>query len=167
MVTAALMASVVFTVGITMEPPTRPIVLPAGAIEATDDGSGTCLESPVGSVAEIGITGHGTICDDDRGIRATLRVSGLTQGDRYAAWLSYAHQALLCRHTPCRQIDLLNDGPAGLLMRIEEGVASPSQTLEFHGELRGMRLMSGGEISLLLRSQGQPAPRAQAVFRIP
>jgi hypothetical protein len=165
---SAIMTSMVLIVGTTIEPPAQPIVLPSRSVDSPTGDVGRCLIAPVTAPLASGIVGQGTLCESGRDLRVTLRVTDLTPGEVYTAWLSYAPQPAPCRDSPCGSIDLPSESPAGLMERIDGGVVPPSHTLELHRELRDTRFISGAQISLLLlRPRGRVGPHAQAVFIIP
>jgi hypothetical protein len=145
---AAIMASIVLIGGTSIEVPAQPIVLPSQQAEWARNTADGCLEAPV--TAPAGILGRGTLCESGQDLRVLLQASGLTSGERYAAWLSYTLETRPCRDTPCGSLDLPGENPASLMRQIGEGVAPASRTVEFDVTLDHVRLVTDAHVALVL-----------------
>jgi hypothetical protein len=165
---SGIMMGFVLLGGLLIPSRTPAVMLPTRLSESASRGPDVpdvCLEAPVTS--PTGIAGQGTVCTQGQDVRATLTLSALTNGKEYTAWLGYA-VPMLCRGTPCGPMDLPEAGPAGPMVRLGSGIAPSSRTMRLSGVLDGVRLVSGGQVSLTLLSPGGRAgPHAQANLVVP
>lgn len=160
------LAGAVYVVGTAIPAPSAQAILPSRVVDSPLGDADACLEAPVTS--SISVSGVGVLCHDARPVRAWLRVNGLASGATYAGWLAYTHQPGQCRDTPCGPADLPGEHAAGLMLFLSQQAASPAGNLDLHGELPDIRLVSGGQVTLmLLRPGGRAGPHAQAVFIVP
>ena len=158
---AVIMLGMVLLLGAAIKPPAQPITLPAR-------GAGICLEAPVTTLSAASIAGHGQVCIDGDSARPTFQVSGLTAGQRYAAWFGYTTHAPGVPPTPGGTIDVGGDNPDAPLRRFGEAIAPESGELEFRAELHDLLLTPNARITLLLVNPGGTAgPIARAFMVLP
>jgi hypothetical protein len=156
------MATTVFVVGASISPPL------VGPTERFVDARPGCFDATVTALPGSGIAGRGWLCIDDDGIRPSLHVNGLRAGAVYSAWLGQTNQLFADPPTSNGTIELRGGKPEGPLRRFGEGVVPNSGELNFHSEFRAVRLLSGGQVTLvLLHHQGNGEQHAQAVFSVP
>ena len=157
-------------VGRTIEVPSAPSSLSSRPYELLADTLGACLDAPVTGPSASDIIGQARLCRAGRSVRFTFQASGLAPGVVYTIWLGSFDTPASCSDPSCALIDVWSQIPVVPLdaRRVGGDVTSPSQTLEIHGELHDVHLVSGGQVILmLLRPAGRAGPHAQATFTIP
>jgi hypothetical protein len=161
------MASIVLVGGTAIQPSPRPCTLSNRSAEWISGNVSACLDAPAITPSTPELTGQATLCNAGRDLRVSLRVDSLTPGVVYTAWLGSFDKPASCEDPSCEYTAVI---PVILLdaRRVGEGAALPSQTLEIGGVLRDVRLVSGGQVMvMLLQPGGRPGPHAQAVFTLP
>jgi hypothetical protein len=133
---------------------------PPGA--QSESAANGCLDAPAVALSASAVVGGGGVCLDDGGAHVTLRVSNLSIGDVYTAWLAYYDRPAACAQQPCGLVDLTGDDPSGVLVRLGGGVAREDAELELRSALPDLRFAAGAQVTLLLLHHG---PLAQADLR--
>jgi len=113
-----------------------------------------CVDAPAAALSASNVSGGGGVCLDDGGVHPALRVSGLSPGEVYTAWLGYFDRPSACAQSPCGVVDLRGDAPPGVLVRIGGGVAREDGELELRSDLADLRLAAGAQVTLLLLNHG-------------
>ena len=167
-VPSAIMASMILVLG---------AAVPASPLPAKPSGQaavvpfvdvGTCLEAPTIPFGAPGTSGRATLCDDGQDLRVTLRVSGLTPGEEYTAWLDYGTIVRVCPEASCRLIGTQGDDPTASTQRIGDASVQPAGVLELERELADVRLMHGAQVTLqVLGERGRAGPYVQSIFIVP
>jgi hypothetical protein len=113
-----------------------------------------CLDTPLVTMAESGVTGAARLCINDDGVRAQVATSNLATDDAYTAWFVYFDRPSSCQTQPCMPPDALGEDPAGVLGRMDALVADSSGAGAFEGDFRGLRLSSGSQVHLPIYGHG-------------
>jgi hypothetical protein len=123
-------------------------------VEGPDRAMAGCVDAPAIALSASNVHGGGGLCLDDVAVHPAVRVGGLTSGDVYTAWLGYFDRPSACAQSPCGMVDLRGDDPPGVLVRIGGGVARDDGELELRSTLPDLRLVAGGQVTLLLLHHG-------------
>ena len=113
-----------------------------------------CPRASIVALANSGVRGHAEVCVTAVGIRPRLEAGGLTAGHAYAALLGYFDRSASCRRPICQIGDTLGQDPAGVLARMDGGVASGGEAV-FGGDVRDLHPSLGSQIVLFLFGNGQ------------
>lgn len=140
------------------------IFVPAGTVGAYDtqgadfaasaEGPTDCMEQPVAQLAQESITGNASVCADQQGVQADMRVEHLTPGNVYTVWFAYLDRRANCAATPCTGADFRGEDPVGVFGRMDGGIADQTGIAWFKGDMRGLRLSDGSEVWLLIFGHG-------------
>jgi hypothetical protein len=165
---AAIIAVLVLVAGRSIEPPSQPFVLPSRTVQSPGDAVEACIEAPVSARSGADAVGRATLCHRGTRLRVSLQASILTTGETYTALLTYVPQPGQCTDSPCGQVDLPDERPRGLNLRVDGVVVSPFHAVEVDAEVPDSRLPSGAWLSLMLLPEtGNLGPPTEAVFTIP
>ena len=126
-----------------------------------------CNKVPIMKLGDTSIRGNAFLCIDATGVRAELRVRGLTHRNAYTIWLFYIDDPSQCA-TPgqcgpgdaappgqCEgPLDLRGFNPVEVVGRLDSAVAPRDGKVTFAGRVGGMRLSSGSQVLLFLGGHG-------------
>ena len=113
-----------------------------------------CLDTPLMTMADSGVTGSARLCMSDAGVHAQVATSNLAAANAYTAWFVYFDQPSSCKTQPCMPPDATGDDPAGVLGRMDALVADGSGAGAFSGDFHGLRLSSGSQVHLPIFGHG-------------
>ena len=113
-----------------------------------------CLDAPLVTMANSGVTGTARLCISDDGVQAQVASSNLAAANAYTAWFVYFDQPSSCQGQRCMPPDVIGDDPPGVLGRMDGLVADGSGAATFSGDYRGLRLVSGSEVHLPIFGHG-------------
>lgn len=125
---------------------------PGSAAAAVE--SAGCMEQPVAQLAQEPITGDASVCADEQGVRADMRVEHLTPGTVYTVWFAYLDRRSNCATTPCTGADFRGENPVGVFGRMDGAIADQNGVAWFQGTMHGLRLSNGSEVWLLIFGHG-------------
>jgi hypothetical protein len=113
-----------------------------------------CLDTPLTSIAESGVTGSAMVCIGDGGVRAQVATSNLATDNAYTAWFVYIDQPSKCKTQPCTPPDATGEDPVAVVGRMDALVADSSGAGAFEGDFRGLRVSSGSEVHVPIYGHG-------------
>jgi hypothetical protein len=113
-----------------------------------------CLDTPLVTMADSGVTGTARLCIGDDGVQAHVATSNLATDNAYTAWFVYFDRPSNCKTQPCMPPDAIGEDPAGVLGRMDALVADSSGAGAFAGDFRGLRLSSGSQVHLPIYGHG-------------
>jgi hypothetical protein len=113
-----------------------------------------CLDTPLVTMADSGVTGTARLCIGDDGVQAHVATRNLATDNAYTAWFVYFDRPLNCKTQPCMPPDAIGEDPVGVLGRMDALVADSSGVGAFEGDLRGLRLSSGSQVHLPIYGHG-------------
>ena len=133
-------------VGATLaDPATRPgSTRPAGA---------SCQGATVVALGKSRVRSSAGLCRDEAGIYPWLELADPTTGHAYTVLFAYFDRAVSCRAVVCHLDDTLGQNPAGVLTRLDGGVASDGAT-RFQGQIRDLQPAPDSQIVLFLFETG-------------
>ena len=132
-----------------------------------------CDHQPIVEFFVPGISGQGTLCQSEEGVRGQLRAAGLAEGEAYTVWWVYIDRPDLCvpdeTAPPGFECDFsffLNDGdPLGVIGRLDSAVAPENGRVVFRDTIRGMRMTSGAIMMLFINAHGPASEDGRALAR--
>jgi hypothetical protein len=113
-----------------------------------------CLDTPLVSMADSGVTSSAQLCVRDEGVHAQVATSNLAAGDANTAWFVYFDRPANCRAMPCMPADAIGEDPVGVLGRMDGLVADATGAGTFAGDFRGLRLSGGSQVHLPIYGHG-------------
>jgi hypothetical protein len=112
-----------------------------------------CRKVSILALANSGVQGRAELCVTSAGIQSRMEVEGLTVGHAYTVQLAYFDRSASCGTPVCEIDDTLGENPAGVLARMDGGVASDGAAA-FGGDFRDLHPALGSQIVLFLFENG-------------
>jgi hypothetical protein len=113
-----------------------------------------CQEANLMAASPAPVAGWAELCVRKEGVSVTVRAEKLVPGNAYTLWLLYLAHPENCQVPGCGDIDFTNPNPEGVLGRMDSAVAGRSGRLSFSGSVRGMTVLPGSQVIVLLFTHG-------------